>query len=222
MRTGHPGVPRAAFRAFDLRGSWSDLVEAHEIAAPILVIPQINTPVNIVDTECVDDATGRLPKTETWLADDLPQWIAQHFPVSNQRDHWATIGYSYGGWCAATLAMRHPATFGGGVSIIGVLRAPVRRQLQPVQDRPGVRTRLPTRSPGPHPSAGHTLLVMASKNDPESYPYMVQFLKHVRSPMAVTSLVLASGGHDIDEIPTHLPQVMTWLSKSLAGFRYQS
>ena len=67
-----------------------------------------------------------------------------------------------------------------------------------------------------------SLLVIASKNDPESYPYMVQFLKHVRSPMAVTSLVLASGGHDIDEIPTHLPQVMTWLSKSLAGFRYQS
>lgn len=221
MMTGYPGVPRSAFRAFDLRGSWSDLVDAHEIAAPIVVIPQINTPDNIVDTECVDDPTGRLPKTETWLADDLPQWIAQHFPVSNQRDHWATIGYSYGGWCAAMLAMRHPATFGGGASLMGYFSPQFGSNYNPFKIDPAAgrayqlgllaHTRPPATS----------LLVMASKNDPESYPYMVQFLKQVRSPMAVTSLVLASGGHNVDEIPLHLPQIMAWLSKSLAGFRYQ-
>lgn len=37
----------------------------------------------------------------------------------------------------------------------GLFLAAVRQQLQPVQDRPGSRTCLPTRPPGPHPSAGH-------------------------------------------------------------------
>lgn len=220
MMTGYPGVPRSAFPAFDLRGSWNDLIDRHVMAAPIIVIPQINTPENIVDTECVDDPTGRLPRTETWLARDLPEWISQHFAVSARRDHWATIGYSYGGWCAAMLAMRHPATFGGAVSIMGYFAPQFGGNYDPFKLDPAAGRgydlgRLARTSP-----PATSMLVMASKDDPESYPYLVRFLKQVRAPMAVTSLVLMSGGHNVDEIPPALPAIMGWLSKSLAGFRY--
>ncbi len=220
MMTGYPGVPASAFRAFDLRGTWSRLVAAHTIEPPIIVVPQINTPENVVDTECVDDPTGVLPRTETWLANDIPQWTAEHFPTSGARDHWATIGYSYGGWCASMLSMRHPQTFGGSVNLMGYFAPEFGGNYNPFKVDPVAgraydlgrlaRTRPPAVS----------MLVMASKDDLSSYPYMVRFLRQVREPMAVTSLVLKSGGHNVDEIPPVLPQLMAWLSRSVPGFRY--
>lgn len=221
MMSGYPGVPQSSLRAFDLTGQWQSLIAAHTMADPVIVIPQINTPDNIIDTECINDPTGHLPQTETWLASDIPNWVGQHFRVSAQRSSWATIGYSYGGWCASMLTMRHPQTFGGAVNIMGYFAPEFGDNFDPMTGNKALADQynlgLLART---HPPAV-SMMLMASKHDPVSYPYIVKFLPNVKSPTSVTSLILKSGGHNINIIPPRLPAIMKWLARSLSGFAYQ-
>ncbi|MBO1757060.1 hypothetical protein J4Z35_00525 [Dermacoccus sp. NHGro5] len=94
-------------------------VSDRRIAAPIVVVPQLNRTLDD-DTECSDDPHGL--QTETWLASTLPTWVKHTFAVAPGRGSWATWGYSLGGWCASMLTMKHPATFGAAVAYQGYFR----------------------------------------------------------------------------------------------------
>ena len=96
------------------------LTSQHRMAPSIVVVPRIDTPASL-DTECVNGGPGQ-PQTDTWLAHDLPAWTVNHFRVERKRTSWATVGYSYGAWCAASLAMRHPDVFGAAVVLLGYFR----------------------------------------------------------------------------------------------------
>lgn len=220
MLSGYPGAPRGNYHAFSLNGSWDRDIRAAGLRAPIVVMPQINTPSNTVDTECINDPTGRLPQTETWLATDIPQWVAGHFRVSESRQSWATIGFSYGGWCSAQLAMLHPDTFGGSVAIMGYYQPQFNRgSYSPLPSRPDLArrynlTHLASTAPPPI-----SMLVMSSRDDLHAYGPQLKFVSNVRAPMSITSIVLASGGHRVDVIPPQLPRIMKWMHSNLSGFR---
>src|SRR5947209_7907967 len=74
-----------------------------------------------VDTEGVNGGPGQ-PKVETWLTRDVPDWTAQHFRVKAQRNAWATIGYSAGGYVAAMATVLHSAQYGAGIVLGGYFR----------------------------------------------------------------------------------------------------
>ena len=82
--------------------------------------PQVQIPFG-VDTECVNGDPGK-PQIETWLAEDVPNWIARTFRVTTQRSSWATMGLSAGGWCAAMATMLHPAQYSAAVVFGGYFR----------------------------------------------------------------------------------------------------
>lgn len=213
--SGYPGTPRSNFRGFALDTTFQDLVDRRAIRPPIIVMPQINTP-NSLDTECVN-APGRTGlQTETWLAKDVPDWAAQHFHVALQRSSWAVMGFSYGGWCAAMLAMHHPATFGAAMSLMGYFRPEFGPAYDPLTKGVGSYDLAHLARTAPPPVS---LWLMASKDDPTAYPQLVAFLKSVRAPMAVTSVVLRSGGHRVDTIPPVLPGMLAWLGSALPGFK---
>ena len=212
--SGYPGTPRSNFHGFALDTTFQDLVDRHTVRAPIIVMPQINTP-NSLDTECVN-APGRTGlQTETWLAQDVPLWTAAHFRVSVQRTSWAAMGFSYGGWCAAMLAMHHPGTYGAAMSLMGYFRPEFGPAYDPLTKGVGSYDLAHLARTTPPPVS---LWLMASKDDPTAYPQLVAFLKSVRSPMSVTSVVLRTGGHRVDTIPPVLPEMLSWLRGALPGF----
>ena len=114
--TGSRERPRA-LRSSNVLPTLDTLTAEHKMAPTIVVIPRIDTPATL-DTECVNGAAGQ-PQTDRWLAHDLPVWTAGHYRVQAKRTSWVSMGYSYGAWCAASIAMRHPDVFGAAIVMQG-------------------------------------------------------------------------------------------------------
>jgi S-formylglutathione hydrolase FrmB len=129
MIAGVPGDPSNL-----LRGGHASLVAdsyaaAHGGWAPILVFPDHNGGM-WKDTECVDGPRGN---AETYLTVDVPRFVADTFGAALGGPTWGILGYSEGGTCAMTLALRHPELFSSFVDIGGDLRPSARTSHEPRQ-----------------------------------------------------------------------------------------
>jgi enterochelin esterase-like enzyme len=210
---GFPGGPRS-FGALNFLSTVDTLTAEHKLAPSIVVIPRIDTPPSL-DTECTDGGPGE-PQTDTWLAHDLPQWVVQHFRVRTTRTSWATVGYSYGAWCAASLTMRHPDVYGAAIVMLGYFRPDFSRTYDPLSSasmRGYDLVRIEETKPPPV-----SLWVLTSREDPVSYPSTSKFLSVTRTPTNVTAVVLAHGGHRDKVFTPYVPTAMTWLGQTLPGF----
>lgn len=210
---GFPASPQS-FARLNFFSTADQLTAEHRLAPSIIVVPRINTPTTL-DTECVNGAPGE-PQTDTWLSRDLPNWVVHHFRVQTARTSWATIGYSYGAWCAASLAMRHPGVFGAAIVLLGYFRpdfTPYYDPLSPAATRGYDLVRLAHSAPPPV-----AMWVLTARTDPLSYPTTSRFLAAARPPLYVTSVVLASGGHRTSLFTPYVPSAMAWLGQTLPGF----
>lgn len=211
---GYPGSPES----YDRLGKFYDKVDAAVRAgamkAPIVVVPQLNASAK-ADSECVDAPGGA--QTETWLARDVRGWVGTHFRADMRSDAWATWGYSFGGWCATMLAMKHPDSFGAAVAYQGYFR-PVFTGAAPFSP-----TSPEARSYDLVALAGSTpppvsLWVFASQKDPHSYPSTREFLNAVRAPTSATAYIGPAGGHRLSVWTPKIPTSFTWLGNTLPGF----
>ncbi len=84
---------------------------AHDGEAPILVMVDPNGSA-FGDTECVG-------ASEHYITEDVPAFIESHFAVPATRTSWAIAGYSEGGTCAVTLALRHPDRYSAFADMAG-------------------------------------------------------------------------------------------------------
>ncbi len=117
---GTPSWPSDWTRAAHIDRT-ADAVVAQTGGAPILVMVDANgTPFG--DTECVDGPRGN---AETYLVDDVRDYVVDHFDAAPAASKWGILGYSEGGTCALTLALRHPDRFAAFVDLAGDLRPSV-------------------------------------------------------------------------------------------------
>lgn len=124
--TSHPVVevfhgflpsPLGTFSVFRMDEVVKTLHERQGMREPIIVIP--HWAPDRLDTECVDGGRPGDPPIETWMTEDVPAWVYQHFRVDASRDSWATSGASAGGWCALMATMLHPRTYSAAISLGG-------------------------------------------------------------------------------------------------------
>ncbi len=211
---GYPGVPQSFARGRFL--STADALTAtHRLAPSIVVIPQINDP-RTIDTECVDGLPGD-PQTDTWLSTVVPRWAVQHLRVQTQRTSWTTLGYSYGGWCAASVAMRHPDVFGGAVVFEGYFEPDFLAGYDPLR---GARLKtydlVHLAGHRPPPLA---MWVFASRQDSLAYPTTARFLAAARPPLSVSATIVKVGGHRTAIYDPFVKPALQWLATTLPGFR---
>ncbi|NHN56804.1 esterase family protein [Calidifontibacter sp. DB0510] len=213
---GFPGHPQSLFAGVHFDRQVDAAVAMHKLAAPIVVVPEINSPAD-VDTECVN-APGGL-QTETWLAADIPQWVVSHFRVQTARTSWATFGYSFGGWCSAMLGIKHPDIFGGSIVMQGYFRPDFDVSYEPF--KPGSAAwngydlvKLARQRP-----PALALWVLASKQDGLSYPSTAALVKYARRPLSITAVLLKTGGHRGSVWVPRTPEALDWLGRSLPGFQ---
>ncbi len=212
---GFPAGPTTAITRVHVGDYVDTAVKNHQLAQPILVVPQINNPSSL-DTECINIPGG--PLVETWLAVDIPRWTAEHFRVRTDRGSWATLGYSYGGWCSAVLGMRHSPTFAASIILLGYFRPDFAPEYDPIPaDSPYLRrydlVSVASRTPPPV-----ALWILTSKQDPLSYPSTAALLKHARPPLSVTADILKVGGHRAQVIMPAIPDSLVWLGRDLPEF----
>jgi S-formylglutathione hydrolase FrmB len=215
--SGYPGSVTQWVRTMRLRDVLAAGTATHRIGPTVVVSPQIEIPAG-VDTECVDGRPGQ-PRLETWLARDVPDWVAAHFRVRTDRGAWATIGLSAGGWCAAMVSMLHPAQFGAAVVLGGYFRPLFEPSFEPFTAGSAAARRydlvaLARRSPPPL-----AVWLETSHADPLSYTSSAALLRAAHAPLSVTATVLQDAGHRIGVWRDLLPAALGWLSTNLPGFR---
>jgi hypothetical protein len=214
---GYPSSPVTWARIFRIRQAIDRQVRAHALHPTLVVMPQIEIPSG-VDTEGVNGAPGD-PQVETWLTRDVPDWVGQHFRVQQNRNAWATIGDSAGGFDAAMATLLHPAQYGAGIVLGGYFRPDFGPFYEPFT----------TTSPQgryydlPYLAAHHpppvSLWVETSHADPVSYGCSARFLHDARSPTAVHAVILRNAGHRDGVWTALLPQALRWLGSTVGGFR---
>jgi enterochelin esterase-like enzyme len=214
-----PGYPSATTQwthVMHLGSSIAAQVAARRMRSALIVSPQVEIPPG-VDTECVNGRPGT-PQLETWLAQDVPNWVTHTFRVRTDRAAWATIGLSAGGWCAAMVAMLHPAQYSAAIVMGGYFRPEFGPLYEPYRPKSALANRYDLvlrarRAPPPV-----ALWVETSHADPVSYRSSAALLNAARQPLAINALVLQNAGHRLSLWQGLLPRALGWLGADVPGF----
>lgn len=105
----YPGVPGTELDWFTGGQAWQTGLAAAKAGKPVVFVSVNVAPSYGTDTECVNGLPGNW---ETYLAQDVPTWIAKSSRTLTGAGANATAGLSMGGYCAQMLAIRHPDLFG--------------------------------------------------------------------------------------------------------------
>jgi S-formylglutathione hydrolase FrmB len=210
---GSPGHAEQWLGKLRLGTAIDQAVAAHRMAAAIVISPDMNYP-DATDRECVDGGAGR-PALETWAAQDVPDWAGHTFRARTDRDSWATIGLSAGGWCAAMSAMLHPDRYRAAVVMSGYFRPQF--PATPPYPATGSQARrydlVALARSAPPPVA---IWLETSPRDTPSYP--TSHALTTTGPLTVTPVVLPRGDHAWNTWASLLPGALDWLAGNARGF----
>lgn len=213
---GWRNSPRSWISQWQLFQTTARLSRAGRMVPFIAVMPTMNVALPR-DTECTDVPGST--QSFSWLADDIPTLVHEHFRALMQAASWGAIGYSTGGYCAAKLAYLRPQQFHVAAVLSGYFNA---LKDDTTGDLWGgsadVRHHndlLWLAKHGVHP--GSYVLVYTSRQDPTSYVSSSAFLKAAKLPTRTYSLVTQKGGHNLKGVVASFPSILEWLTQHLAG-----
>lgn len=215
LLAGWHGTPFLWLRNLHVLEAMKAAESAGAMSHVITVIPTVNV-ARGRDLECTDVPRG--PQAETWLADDVRNFVFSQYRVLSSARGWALMGYSSGGYCAAKLLLHHPRWYAIALSLSGYFDAirdgttgdlwggshQLRDENSPLW--------LVTHRPVP----AVDLLVFTSKQDASSYPSSSRFLRAAHAPMQTFAVVVRTGGHNFDAVRLALPELLGWLGGQLA------
>jgi hypothetical protein len=213
---GYPSEPLNWVRVFHVGQAVGARVRAHQLHPTLVVMPQVEIPRG-VDTEGVNGGPGQ-PQVETWLTRDVPDWVGQHFRVVANRDAWATIGYSAGGFVAAMATVLHPAQYSAGIVMGGYFRPEFGPFYEPFTTTSPLGRYYDLPRVAAHRRPPVALWVETSHADPLSYTSSAKFLHLTRAPTAVHAVVLQNAGHRDAVWTALLPGALRWLGANVHGF----
>jgi enterochelin esterase-like enzyme len=153
---GSPGSPEQWVDPMNVLPTLDDLVATGKADPVVLVLPDTDGGKRY-SLQCLNAVGG--PKDATYVAEDVPDFVAASYRVQPPGRAWGIAGLSEGGFCAANLALQYPNRFGDAGSMSGYF-APL-DNLPPRHDRigaPPIYT-LPFRA---HPA-------LKAKNTPDQY-----------------------------------------------------
>ncbi|GIM91847.1 alpha/beta hydrolase [Paractinoplanes toevensis] len=205
---GYPGSPQTWLRRLDVQSYLDQEIAAGRMAPTVVLFPW-QTPRRLLDTECTNLRGG--PQAETFLTVDVPAFARAHYRVRTDRAGWGLTGYSAGAFCAINLALRHPGQFAAAASLSGYSSPGITigDGSEKTLNNPGWRLR--------HlPQPAIALWLGWAGDDRQSARDSRRLAALRRPPLAVTTAVVAHGGHS-DAVWTRMePPAFDWLSAHLA------
>jgi S-formylglutathione hydrolase FrmB len=117
MIGGVIGRPGDWLRAGDAQKTLDDFAAKHGGNAPIVVFVDV-LGAFLNDTECVNSPRGN---AADHLTKDVVPYMISKFGASADPANWGVVGFSMGGTCAVTLAMKYPELFSAFIDIGGDL-----------------------------------------------------------------------------------------------------
>jgi len=214
---GYPGTVQSWIGAMNLGGVAAQEASAKRLRPVLVVSPQVEVPPG-VDTECVNGSAGN-PQLETWLAQDVPNWVTHTFRVLTDRSSWAAIGLSAGGWCAVMVAMLHPAQYSAAIVMSGYFSPEFGPFYEAYPPRSDLTARYDLVALARHNPPPVALWLLTSHGDAVSYKSSAAIIRAARPPLAVDATVLQNAGHRVSLWQQLLPNSLLWLGANVPGFR---
>jgi enterochelin esterase-like enzyme len=212
--TGYPGTAESLIT----RMKYPQTATAHikrGTMQPMIMVMMRPAVVPPRDTECMDVPHG--PQVETFFTDDLRDAIEANYRVGRHARNWGLMGDSTGGYCSLKIAMQHPGDYSSAVSLSGYYSThddPTTGDLfggsAALQQQSDLLWRLHNL-----PVPPVWTLVTTSRRGEGNYHSTLTFIKTVRPPMQVASIILPSGGHNFSTWNRELPGALDQLSHHL-------
>jgi enterochelin esterase-like enzyme len=115
LLSGQPGAPQMWIDGGQITETMDSFAAAHQGLAPIVLLPDV-LGSDFANTLCVDSSRGNV---ESYLAQDIPAWVAANLQAAAGPASWAIGGLSFGGTCALQLALRRPDVYGRFLDLSG-------------------------------------------------------------------------------------------------------
>ncbi|MCO8275990.1 alpha/beta hydrolase-fold protein [Actinoplanes sp. TRM 88003] len=205
---GYPGTPVTWLRRLNVQSTLDREIAAGRMAPTVVLFPY-QTPERLLDTECTNLRGG--PQAETFLTVDVPAYVRAHYRVRTDQAAWGLTGYSAGAFCATDLALRHPGQYAAAASLSGYAEPgiDVGDGSQNTTNNPAWRLR--------HlPQPPIALWLGWAGDDRESAQDSRRLAAEIHHPLALTTAVLAHGGHSSAVWREMEPPAFDWLSAHLA------
>ncbi|MET9855455.1 alpha/beta hydrolase-fold protein [Streptomyces sp. NPDC006450] len=208
--TGYPGMAENLIKGLDYPMTAFRQAKTGKMKPMILVM--LRPTPGARDTECVDIPGG--PQTETFYGQDLPQAIQSTFRVGKKPQNMGFIGNSTGGYCALKIAAHYPRNFGAAAGLSAYYAAaddPTTGDLfhgdEKLKARANILASMKDRQP-----AGTSFLVTSSEKGEPNLADTKKFIKLVKGPDRVSSIILDSGGHNFNTWRREIPPMLVWMS----------
>ncbi|WP_327677366.1 alpha/beta hydrolase [Kitasatospora sp. NBC_00458] len=115
LMAGQPGSPSDWVNSGGMQERLDAFAAEHQGLAPIVVmVDQIASMWG--NSLCMD---SRIARSQTYLAEDVPDWIHGHLQTATGRTARSIAGASLGGTCALQLAVNAPDVYGSFIDISG-------------------------------------------------------------------------------------------------------
>ena len=239
---GSPGDPEAWVSVLDVIPTFLNLLVAHPSDAAVLVMPDTDGGRQY-GLQCLNNPGGI--QDMTFVAEDVPDYIARFVRVQPPGRAWGVAGYSEGGYCAANIALQEPNRFGAAGVMSGYF-APIQSQV-PAGNKPGgkpyttnVFAGYPAQLLVNTPSVYITKIpisvqlpafwLAAGAEDKADVSGAANFRQLLQArqllqnrellqngPLVVPFLVVQGGGHQGSVWRTALGPLLTWMTPQLAA-----
>src|SRR5450755_3986688 len=220
---GFPGQPQDWITVLGVNQVLDQLVGQRRAKPAVLVIPDANGGRG-VSLQCLNQAGG--PQDDTYLADELPAYIARELRVQPPGSGWGIAGYSEGGFCAANLGLQHGRLFSYAGVLSGYFKptpnqlthpnrmvSPFGNRTQELQNTPmDLLQSMPVRQPIAQFWIGAGGLNVRDVHSSQTFRQLLQLCE-----AAVPFKVVPGGGHTMFTWRILLPQMLAWMTPRLAS-----
>ena len=114
--SGYPGEPQDWINVMGITQAYKTLLNDHLVKPAVLIMPDPNGGPQY-SLQCLNIVRG--PQDATYLAREVPAYLAHTLRLDPPGPTWGIAGYSEGGYCAANLALVYPARYGAAGVLSG-------------------------------------------------------------------------------------------------------
>ena len=215
MFAGQPGGPADWLTGGMLRAQMDRFAAQHHGIAPVVVVVDPNGSAN-GNTLCMD---SRIAKADTYLSQDVPNWIIHNLDVGEDHRNWAAGGFSFGGTCALQMVTRHPDVFNAALSFSGEREPAIAKERHKTVDVAfggdvaAFDSQTPLNIMAKQRFDANAVFLGAGAGDQEFVSYLEELSAAARKAgFAVDTKIVQNTGHSWEATAGSLPQALDFMA----------
>lgn len=215
LYAGQPGAPSDWLTGGALRSRMDRFAAAHEGIAPVVVVADPNGSQG-GNTLCLD---SRIAQADTYLSQDVVDWIRTNLDVDEDPKKWAVGGFSFGGTCAMQMGTRHPDVFTAVLAFSSEQEPALAKERQKTieaafgDDQAAFDAQTPLTLMKERQYDGNAVYFGVGERDPEFIGYMDLLADAAKGAgFSVETTRIANAGHSWDTPSKGMPGALGFLA----------